>query len=310
MPRALGIALLLLPALLFAPDALAQSDVDGPDCGRVIQDFGDAPEGMPYSYWHDGAGRFPTCLAAGLMGTMETSCAARGTAPGPTGYMKHVLDGTANYWLRGACNPTSLTGVDDDLDGKVSYPGAGPSACNAAVSTDPPPSPFVNHGQDEYDYMNEEADAGVYSSSFMIDCYQGVVFFGTASCGPERTAYLNILVDLNSDGDWNDNGPSCVTGGPCVHEWAVKNRPIVIASGCQDHDSGSFPVGPFTGTGETWMRVSLTDGPVDDDYPWAGSANRPGGAYAGGETEDYKATIAVGDPVINSSWGGVKIRYR
>lgn len=310
MTRAIVVALLLCPATVLAPQALAQSDVDGPDCGRVIQDFGDAPEGVESQY--GGVGHYPTCLAAGPAGTLEAVCAARGTSPGPTGYMKHVLDGTGNYWLKGLCNPTSLSGVDSDLDGKFSSAGVGPSVCNPAVPADPAPPVTVAHGQDEYG--GDDGDTGA-PPDFLIACDQNVVYFGTANCGPDRIAYLNILVDLNSDGDWNDNipcdefsiCPQCV-GVPCVHEWAVKNHPFQIGAGCQTHSSPPFLVGAVAGP--AWVRVSLTDQPVDDDFPWAGSANRPGGSYAGGETEDHVVYITTPDPVTPSTWGRMKIRYR
>lgn len=305
MTRALVAALLLWPAILLAPDALAQSDTDGPDCGRAIQDFGDAPEGVPFSPYEPGGsvGHFPTCLAAGPPGTLESACTPRGTSPGPTGYVRHVLDGAANYWLKGLCNPANLSGVDGEPDGKFSHPGVGPSVCDPGVPTDPPPPVTVINGQDEY--QGDDGDTGAFTD-VLLACDQNVVYFGTANCGPERTAYLNILVDLNLDGDWNDNG-SCVAG-PCAHEWAVKNHALQIGGGCQSHASPPFPVGDAVGA--VWMRVTLTNEPVDDDFPWAGSANRPGGAYLGGETEDHVVFLTYPDPVPTATWGRLKIRYR
>ena len=62
--------------------------------------------------------------------------------------------------------------------------------------------------------------------------------------------------------------------------------------------------------GQSWVRISLTDEPVADDYPWAGSANRPDGQYAGGETEDYLISITYPDAAKPSTWGRLKTRYR
>lgn len=298
----LALVLLLSGAIIFPATALAQADVDGPDCGRPIQDFGDAPEDAEY---FGVVGHFPTCLTPTTPGDQETVCPPRSTPPGTTGYVKHVQTGESNYWFGGLCDPANLSGVDSDADGKYSYPGPGPSACDPDVPTDPPPG-TVKAGQDEYGggYGGGDGDGGIFTN-LLGTCGENYVQFATANCGPPRTAYLNILVDVNFDGDWNDN-VSCEV---CGHEWGVKNHPIEIPSGCQFHDAPPFQGGDTEGFG-AWMRLSLTDEPVDDDYPWAGSANRPGGAYMGGETEDRAVDIINPLPVRPSSWGEIKTLYR
>jgi hypothetical protein len=309
----LGLCLALLASPLSASRAIA-TDVDGPDCGRVIHDFGDAPEGIDTGFLGR-IGHFPTCIAPGAPGTQEFVCPPRSSPPGLTGYMHHVQDGTANYWL--GCYQTlqGLAGIDSEADGKVSI-GGGPSACNPSVTTDCTISSFGPiFGQDECAF---DGDAGVVPDVF-IACYPGAVRFRTANCGGDRTAYLNILVDMNFDGDWNDNMPCfdplsiycflpCAPNEPCAHEWAVKNLPILVPAGCADQVSPTFRVS--SRGGPAWMRVSLTDVPVDDDYPWAGSARRPGGVYVGGETEDYLTQIIEPDKAKSSTWGGVKLHYR
>jgi hypothetical protein len=63
-------------------------------------------------------------------------------------------------------------------------------------------------------------------------------------------------------------------------------------------------------SGQSWLRISLTDEPVADDFPWAGSANQPSGQYAGGETEDYLVDITFPDAVEHKTWGEIKVLYR
>jgi len=288
--------------------------VDGPDCGRAIHDFGDAPEGIAAGIFA-GIAHYPTCLAPGAPGTQEFLCPPRSTPPGPTGYMHHVQSGAANYWLGCYGTAPDLSGIDSEPDGKTSA-GTAASACDPALLTDCALSTFAGSiGQDE---CRGDGDAGVLTD-LLVACSPNDIHFTTANCGVERTAYLNILVDMNFDGDWNDNGPcfdprstfcflACAADEPCAHEWAVKNAPILIPGGCADQVSPSFRVSAREG--QTWMRVSLTDQPVDDDYPWAGSANRPGGLYAGGETEDTIVSIIGPDPVRKSTWGELKLRYR
>ena len=53
----------------------------------------------------------------------------------------------------------------------------------------------------------------------------------------------------------------------------------------------AFLTGPTAGP--AWMRVTISDAPVNDDFPWAGSATVPTGEIVGGETEDYPVTVAA-----------------
>jgi len=108
------------------------------------------------------------------------------------------------------------------------------------------------------------------------------------NCLAAKTVFLNILVDWNEDGDWNDN-MNCQTRTSCAYEWAVKNSPITLPAGCATLTSPAFQTGPKTGHG--WLRISISDDPVTDDFPWAGSAQTATGALIGGETEDYPVEI-------------------
>lgn len=307
MRRSLPVVLAALSLLAFPSTSFA-SDVDGLDCGRIVIDYGDAPEGIPYEGpFGPVLGHYPTCLTPGAPGTQELFCAPRSTPPGPTGYMRNFNTFPSHYWLGCLDRPNiGLTGIDDDPDGKVGPPG-GPSVCSGG-STDGdvnlPPNAFA---QDE-DYA--DGDAGLYPGQSLIACFGQSLVYQTANCGNETVAYLNVLVDLNFDGDWNDNLDCSGVWGPagCSHEWAVKNVPVTIGFGCQNHNTPPIVSGPMPGM--SWVRLSLTDEPVDDDYPWAGSANRPDGQYPGGETEDYLVYITFPDPVKPATWGQLKTIYR
>lgn len=303
---ALGFALLLLAAPAFA------NDTDGgPDCGRATEDFGDAPEGdAPYPILVPAA--FPTCLAPGPVGSVQNVVPIRGTAPGPAGYMRNVQSGSANYWIGCAvAAPYGMHGIDSESDGLYSY-GGSTSICSGL-----PVDCSDIFGGDECNFDN---DAGAHLG--LINCYafSGNGGVSVANCGPARVVYLNVLLDLNHDGDWNDNlvckepgDPycfgTCTSPDNAAHEWAVKNLAITIPTGCSSPNFPPMETGPG-GDRAIWMRVSLTDEPVDDDYPWAGSANRPGGSYAGGETEDRIVYVSTPLPARRSTWGELKIRYR
>lgn len=307
--------LALLATSLCLPRPSAATDVDGPDCGVLVIDFGDAPEGIALP-WGPMA-HFPTCLQVTPPGTQTVVCPPLGSAPGPTGYMKHVNGGTSHYWM--GCFKDAQGahyGIDSELDGKYSVgPATGPSVCDPAVTTDCVSSgPFGPIGGDEC--VGDGSDSGLIGGSYFLLCGTGnFLGISTANCGTARTAFLNVLADFNSDGDWNDvvpcvpNVPACpCPPNPCFSEWVVKNREVPIAADCGQVAIPPFQV-PFTNLG-VWMRISLTDGPVADDYPWAGSANQPSGAYDGGETEDYLFGVTTGLPVKGATWGEMKVRYR
>jgi hypothetical protein len=307
MRRSLPFVLASLVLFVSSTTSFAR-DVDGLDCGRIVVDYGDAPEGIPFfGPFGPVLGHYPTCLAPGPVGTQELFCAPRSTPPGPTGYMRNYNTFPSHYWLGCFDLPTiGLTGIDDDIDGKVGPPG-GPSACSGGPTDGDVILAPNSFSQDE-DY--NDGDAGLYPNQLLLACSGQPLVYQTANCGNETIAYLNVLVDLNFDGDWNDNldCSSVFPAAGCVHEWAVKNVPISIGFGCQNHNTPPIFGGPIAG--QSWVRISLTDEPVAGDFPWAGSANQPNGQYAGGETEDYLLYITFPDAVKTRTWGQVKTLYR
>jgi hypothetical protein len=250
------------------------------------EDWGDAPEnaeaypGVP--------GSFPTCSAAGPVGTLDFVCTPLGTPPGPAGYVRHVAAvGDQNaFWL--GCS-AATGGVDGEADGKTNDTGGSPSVCAAGLSVDCSESLGMSYGQDEC--YGDGVDAGLDGPTLAFTaCQLATVDFRTFNCKDAAVdVFLNILVDMNHDGDWNDNFV-CSSLPGCAHEWAVRNVAITLQPGCEPHTSPQFPVGPQAGNG--WLRITLTAGPVGDDFPWNGSAGPNGnGFFSGGETEDYPVII-------------------
>ncbi|MFN0151224.1 MAG: FlgD immunoglobulin-like domain containing protein [bacterium] len=279
----LGLMLALL--IVASPRTLLATDIDGAgDCARPsTMDFGDAPEGV---FAYPGIpGRFPTCLAAGPVGTQDVTCVPISTVPGPTGFVRHVNPpaGT-HYWLN--CSPGADFGIDSESDAKMNANGAMASTCNAAIAVDCVEAAFgMMFGQDE---CLGSTDAGIDPPPMLfVACSTGVVTYRTLNClNAPRTVYLNILLDMNQDGDWNDN---FLCGTACAYEWTVKNTAVVLPPGCAIQTSPTFFVGP--NAGNAWLRISLSDAPVSDDFPWRGSAGVAGQTLLGGETEDYPVAI-------------------
>jgi hypothetical protein len=277
------------------------TDVDGPDdCQRAHEDFGDAPECIP-AYPSGLVGLFPTCLlACPPISTQTGPCPPISTPPGPTGFVRHIQP-LGGYWL--GCYPAlGIVGIDNEPDGKTNFGGVGTSAC-APIPTDCVEPAFGMFFDQDECYL-DGSDAGVTTPPGLTICSPATVVFTTTSC-VQRQVFLNICVDYNQDGDWNDSF-TCPPG--CVYEWSVVNAPIVLAPGCMTLTSPFLPVGPIPGPG--WMRISLTDAPVPPDYPWNGSAGVPDQSFQGGETEDYPVTIGDVTRTDSPTWGRVKTLYR
>ncbi len=302
----------ILAVCLLVATPASSTDTDGSgDCDVEKIDFGDAPEGV--LAYVGVAGHFPTCILAGAAGTMEVAaaCPPMSTPPGLTGYVKHVLpvSDPLNYWLGCHSDAAGIAmGIDSETNGKVNTPPVGFSFCDDALATDcvSPAGPFWD--QDEC-FLGGGLDAGLLDPEDLLICHFNTVKFEAHWCSPAagtHDVYLNILLDMNHDGDWNDNF-FCPAPVACAYEWAVKNDVVTLGPGCTPI-SATFMVGPNPEPG--WLRITLTEDPVTDDFPWAGSVGLAGDAFVGGETEDYPRNLVAAVPTTPSTWGRLKVIYR
>ncbi|HKA24401.1 MAG TPA: hypothetical protein VKF80_05435 [Candidatus Eisenbacteria bacterium] len=304
-------AIISLPLVIAAPSAMAQVN-NSQTCQADLDDWGDAPECIP-AYPSGVIGHFPTCATFCDAGdqTFPPGCVPPGSPPGPTGFVHHVTPvGALHFWLGCYLDATGLSGIDSELDGKVNTPATGFSSCLTGMPTDCVESAFGGAMLFDQDECYTDAnDHGVAGPVTFPSCSNFSLPYTAASCVPVA-AYLNICVDWNQDGDWNDVVTCPGPGGAtvCAPEWAVVNAPITLAIGCNAMVSPLFATGP--NVGPTWFRISLTALPVTDDYPWDGSALFNGGVYLSGETEDYPAMIEHPVPDLPKTWGGVKASYR
>jgi hypothetical protein len=293
-----ALALLGLPTT-----SVDATDVDGPDGpGQHLidrADSGDAPHCIP-AYSSGQIGHFPSlaCPACGDVGTQELDpgCEALSTAPGPTGQVWNLVLYDA-WWAWLGCHVIeplyTIEGIDSDTCGAVTWPHCVEEAFGMTFEQDECP--------------DDPTDAGVTTLPVLSAKGVGTVDFTFTAF--DLPVYLNILVDFNEDGDWNDSF-SYDDGGStvCAPEWAVKNHLLgqdeaVPGSDlyCFSATSPEFQVGP--NPGESWFRITLSYFPVDDDFPWRG------GQVGGGETEDYPVTIGGPLPAHVVSWGRIKARY-
>jgi hypothetical protein len=270
------------------------------DCEIAHEDRGDAPECIP-AYPSGVIGHFPTCTSALCgAGGQELVCPAISSPPGAgAGFVLHLTPPTfLHFWL--GCYGL-LTGIDSEGDGKTNTPAVGSSACAPGLATDCAEAAFgMSFDQDEC-YL-DGVDAGVTAPIILAACQANTFTYTATNCGPEPiNVFLNVLVDLNEDGDWNDN-VMCSGAPACAYEWGVKNAPVTLVPGCSILVTPAFSAGPSADRG--WLRISLSPTPAPDDYPWAGAS------FQGGETEDYPVVIDRTTPTNPSSWGRVKSQYR
>jgi hypothetical protein len=207
-----------------------------------------------------------------------------------------------NFWLGcyGGAPGTEL-GLDSESDGKVATPAAGVSTCSG-ISTDCIETAFGGMTFDQDECYFDGSDAGLQNPQTYIVCSTPTFTIDVYACAP-RNIILNVLVDWNEDGDWNDTF-DCSPG--CAYEWAVKNHTVALTAGCNTIVVPPFLVGPNPGYG--WMRISVSENPAADDYPWNGTLSMV--QFLGGETEDYPVVITDATPTDRSSWGRVKTLYR
>ncbi|MFT5431299.1 MAG: hypothetical protein ACI9OJ_001978 [Myxococcota bacterium] len=85
----------------------------------------------------------------------------------------------------------------------------------------------------------------------------------------ERKGYVNVLIDFDRSGAWDQS-----------NEWVLKNMPVTVLPGGARTLSVSMSHLP-----QAWVRVVLSDTPVTSSQPqtgWDGC-----GTFASGEVEDY-----------------------
>ncbi len=142
------------------------------------------------------------------------------------------------------------------------------------------------------DWKKSEPDARISDSDqfddglnniFIIsnNSSQTVTFEVTDLLAPSSNLTVNILIDLNKDGDWEDEG-----------EHAVRNQKIITTTN-QEEVIISDPFSTIgTTPGPTWLRITLTRHNISN-APWNGTMTgyAPTIPFEYGETEDWKVYL-------------------
>ncbi|MCX6245025.1 MAG: GEVED domain-containing protein [Bacteroidetes bacterium] len=218
-------------------------------------DYGDAPEGSLAYPSLAVTGQFPTCLNVGT----------------PTSYIRHYINGS--YF-----GPM----VDTEQDGNAGF------------------CPLFTPGSYDKDECFQDGDAGLITpasytitgavgSETVVPCSAQTKSLGTicqtlnwgtdADINVKGPGFVNVLVDWNQDGKWQDD-PLTVCNGSFVPEQVLQDFYVAssVLSPLSSFAPPSFVCGPKNGY--VWARFSITD--VQVGMHWDGS-----GTFINGESEDY-----------------------
>jgi hypothetical protein len=156
---------------------------------------------------------------------------------------------------------------------------------------------------------NDDGDDGVVFPLNMPNCRYTTIDYVVNVVDPGTDLWVNIWLDWNRDGDWDDT-LDCPRGQ--VPEWAVQNQFLINLPAGSNHITtpGFLSWHPDDGTEEMWMRITLSD------QPWRGGSNPgargnagsgPRAKYEIGETEDYYFTPDVSASICEDYNGDGKI---
>jgi uncharacterized membrane protein (DUF485 family) len=132
---------------------------------------------------------------------------------------------------------------------------------------------------------NDGFDDGLTLPQNFPHCQLKIVTYNvTVVAGGTTTAYFNLNVDWNRDGQWG--GASICPGGALASEWAVQNQMMTFSGpGTYTFTSPAFLTHNANPQKGMWLRARLTGGSIPAAQ---GDGSGPTNGYRFGETEDYK----------------------
>ncbi len=125
------------------------------------------------------------------------------------------------------------------------------------------------------------------------------IFFdpAVAAALPEGKGYLNVWVDGNRDGDWNDTRACATPQGALAFEHIVVDAVVDVTTLVTGVNQLTIPATlpalwpPELAQQPAWLRVTLSERPANKTLPAGGAAYGDGRGYPlpflFGETEDY-----------------------
>ena len=138
-------------------------------------------------------------------------------------------------------------------------------------------------------------DDGVVFPVALPDCDWASLDYIVNVIDPNQDLWVNIWLDFNRDGDWDDDtstDPEMGDGERYVTEWAVQNQLLFgLPAGLNRISAPAFMAWhPEKGPDEIWMRITLSEIPFrggDNPGVTGNAGSGPAEGFAIGETEDY-----------------------
>jgi hypothetical protein len=129
-----------------------------------------------------------------------------------------------------------------------------------------------------------------------------IVYSVTCTSTQATRSYVNLWLDLNRDGDWDDvlSGPD----GAAEPEWAVQNQELSLpAPGYYTFTSPPFncPHLVTEGGDPLWVRITIAEKQHLPTILTPGAG--PAEGYEYGETEDYYIRPESGPTAVKYDWG-------
>jgi hypothetical protein len=135
---------------------------------------------------------------------------------------------------------------------------------------------------------HDGGDDGVNVPLTLPNCGWTMFDYEVTVIDPNTDLWVNVWLDFNRDGDWDDT-VNCPGGG--APEWAVKNQFLFnLPVGLNKITTPGFKSAHTGAHNQIWMRITISE------QPWIGGSNpgQQGNAGSGplpkyeiGETEDY-----------------------
>jgi len=125
----------------------------------------------------------------------------------------------------------------------------------------------VNNIRPSTDTPNrDQGDDGIVFPISLPNCWWSTFDYIVNIITPNTDLYVNVWIDWNRDGDWDDT-PDCPEGP--APEWAVQNQFLFnLPVGSNKITTPAIlPWHPENGTEDVWMRITLSG------QPWRGGSN-------------------------------------
>ena len=155
-------------------------------------------------------------------------------------------------------------------------------------------------------------DDGVRTGTLNLgNCITNTFQYDIRVVGARKLRYVNVWMDYDRDGDWNDTIRCRDASGRMrtFTEWVVRNRASNLAPRVAPYTfviPAFWSVNPPTPTNPMWMRMTLAESRAVTLTAALADGRGPISGYRYGETEDYYLTrpiiLAAEDQPVDVNW--------